>query len=774
MMNTRKNTPLFAAVLLALPLVAQAQAPVLEEVIVTAQKRAQSLQDVPVSVSAISGDLIREGMISSINDVALQTPNFSMSQFNIGEPQYFIRGVGNSLDSAGSDPAVATFIDEVYIGRPAGGSTDLYDLERIEILRGPQGTLFGKNVVGGAISIFTRRPSREFEADVSATAGDYELWALQGRVSGPLTDTVSAKLVGQVRSQDGYVKNVIDGNDYQDQDNKNIRSQVQYDPADNLSILVGADYGEDNVNGNCRNVNNLDLSDPTGLGGFYPPVIDGTTGGDIRKCASSANAFQKRDVGGGLLRVDWGVADATLTAITGYRDLDYRHQEDLAGMPLGTTPFNLVDAVKETSDQISQELRLASDGDGKLNWLVGAFYLNENVDRHEGFVGSFGPPLVPGASVLLDGDIAFTQKADTTTYAGFGQLDYAFNEQWSVSVGSRYTYDEKKIDQGLVNYENPAFDTAVLAAALGVPPSVVQAIFAPNPAVVLGIPANGPGNLGQFVRTGDTSVLAFPYDVKADDDWNKVTSSASVQWNYSEDSMLYLSFAQGYKSGAFVSSVNFAEPATVPLEPEEADSWELGLKSQFFDNRLRVNTSVFTMDYKDLQVFRLVGSLLVGSSAEATSEGAEIDITGLVTENWTLQANYGYLDATYDTFTDDTGINYSGNDLPRAPGDSFFLRSSYRTPLPGGSEVDWVVSYAYSGSFYFDPANSPAMKEGSAGLWDASATWSSPQESWNVSVWGKNLDDEEYRIHSILSNIAGTVDLWGAPRTYGATVKYIF
>ena len=773
MRYTRNNTPLFTAVLLALPLMAQAQAPVLEEVIVTAQKRAESLQDVPVSVSAISGDLVREGLISGMSDVAQQTPNFSMSQFNIGEPQYFIRGVGNSLDSAGSDPAVATFIDEVYIGRPAGGSTDLYDLERIEVLRGPQGTLFGKNVVGGAISLFTRRPSQDFEANVSATAGDYELWAVQGLVNGPLTDTVSAKLVGQVKSQDGYVKNVIDGNDYQDQDNKSVRGQVQYDPADNLSILLGADYSKDNVNGNCRNVNNLDLSDPLGLAGFYPPVIDATTGGNIRKCASSANAFQKREVSGGLLRVDWGVADTTLTSITSYRDLDYHHQEDLAAMPLGLTPFNLVDAVKETSDQFSQELRLASDGHDKLNWLVGAFYMEEHVDRHGGFVGAFGPPLVPGSAVLLDGDIAFTQKADTTTYAAFAQLDYAFNEQWSVSVGSRYTYDEKDIDQGLVNYENPAFDTAVLAGALGVPPAVVQAIFAPQEAVILGIPANGPGNLREFSTTGDTSLLAFPYQVKADDDWNKVTSSASVKWNYSEDGMLYLSFAQGYKSGAFVSSVNFADPATIPLEPEEADSWELGLKSQFFDNRLRVNTSVFSMDYKNLQVFRLVGSLLVGANAKATSEGAEIDITGLVTENWTLQANYAYLDATYDTFEDGT-INYSGNDLPRAPGDSFFLRSSYRTPLPGGSEIDWVASYAYSGSFYFDPANTPAEKEGSQGIIDASATWTSPQEQWNVTVWGKNLDDEEYRIHSILSNIAGTVDLWGPPRTYGATVKYIF
>ena len=773
MNSTPRILPLAGAVMLALPTLAQAQAPALEEVLVTAQKRTESLQDVPVSVSAISGDQVREGMISGMSDVALETPNFNMTQFNIGEPQYFIRGIGNTLDSAASDAAVATFVDEVYIGRPGGASTDLYDLERIEILRGPQGTLFGKNVVGGAISLYTKRPSQEFEGSISGTYGDRDLGVVQGLVTGPLTDTLAGKLVAQTKQQDGYVKNVIDGNDYQDQDNNSARGQLQWDPNSDLSILLGADYSKDKVNGNCRNVNNLELHDPIGLAGFYPEVIEAYTGGDNRKCASTANAFQNREVSGGLLRVDWAVADATLTSITAYREMDYHHSEDLAGLPEGLTPFNLVDAAKENSDQFSQELRLASAGDQKLNWLVGAFYMEENVDRKENFVGSFGPPLVPGTAILLNGDIDFTQKAKTTSYAAFAQIDYAFNEQWSVSVGSRYTYDKKDIKQGLVNNEDPEFDTAVLAGALGVPPSVIHAIFAPQEAVILGIPANGPANLGAFAATGDTSLLAFPYQTKADDDWNKVTSSASVNWNFSDDGMLYLSFAQGYKSGAFVSSVTNPEAAAVPLEPEEVDSWELGLKSEFLDNRLRVNASVFTMDYKDLQVFRLVGSLLVGANAKATSEGVELDVTGLVTENWTLQANYAYLDATYDTFKDGA-VDFSGNDLPRAPQDSFFVRSSYRTPLPGGSEIDWVASYAYTGSFYFESSNSPASKGDSYGVIDASATWTSPQDTWMVSVWGKNLDDKEYRVHTILSNIAGTVDLWGEPRTYGATVKYNF
>ena len=590
-------------------------------------------------------------------------------------------------------------------------------------------------------------------------------------VNGPLTDTVAAKLVGQLKKRDGYTDNVTNGKDYQDEDNQSVRGQVQWDPADDLSILVGADYSKDDVNGNCRNVNNVDLHDPIGLAVFYPPVIAATTGGDVRKCASSADALEKREVTGTLLRVDWDIMDATLTSITAYRELDYHVSEDLAAMPVGTIPFSLVDDVREDSDQFSQELRLTSDNTDKLSWLVGAFYMRENVDRQEGFKGLSGPPLSTGALILLNGDIAFTQKAETTSYAVFGQLDYAFNEQWSVSVGSRYTYDKKEIEQGLENFEDPAFDTSVLAGALGVSPAVVEAIFAPRPAVILGIPANGPGEVAAFAATGDISALNFPYRANADDDWNKVTSSASINWNYSEDGMLYLGFSQGYKSGAFVSSVTNAEAAVVPLEPEEVDSWELGLKAEFLNNRLRVNASVFTMDYSDLQVFRLVGSLLVGANAEATSEGVELDITALLTEHWTVQANYAYLDATYDTFVDGI-VDFSGNSLPRAPENSFFVRSSYRTPLPGGSEIDWVLSYAYSDDFYFEATNAPASREGSYGLVDASATWTSARQNWTIAVWGKNLSDEDYRQHTIISNIAGTVDIWAPPRTYGVTLEY--
>jgi iron complex outermembrane recepter protein len=765
--------PLSVAVLLTVPVLGYSQA--LEEVIVTATKREASLQDVPVSVSAIGGDLVREGEIMGFSDVAAITPNFNMNQFNIGEPQFFIRGIGNSLDSAAADPAVSTFVDEVYIGRSGGSSMDLFDLERIEVLRGPQGTLFGKNVVGGAISIHTSKPSDDFMGKLGVSLGDYDLQVVRGLINGGLTDGVSGKLSFSSRKRDGYVDNVVDGDEYAEQDNLSARGQLLIEASETVEILLGVDYSTDDVTGNCRNGDNFDTWDPTGLGPAYVPVVNALTGGDVSKCASEASPFQERDIAGFLGRVDWDIGSTSLTSITAYRESDYTHLEDLAAVPVGLTAFNLVDAVDEEADQFSQEFRLASTGSGDLQWLVGLFYMQENVERAEDFVGVIGPPLnvLEPASVLLAGDITYGQDAETTSYAVFGQLDYAFNEAWSVSVGARYAYDEKEIDQYMTNQEDPAFDTAVISAAIGLPPAVVEGLFAPEDAVVLGIPANGFGGLIEFATTGNTGALNFPYETSADESWDEFLPSASVNWNFSDSGMAYFTASRGYKSGAFVSSTNTVEAAQSPLDPEIATNFELGLKSQWLDNRLRLNASVFHMDYEDLQVFRLIGSLLVGANAEATSQGLELEATALITDNWTLSGSYAYLDAEYDEYDDGTD-DFSGNMLPRSSEDSYSLRSSYLFNFNNGSLLDFVVSYAYQGDANWTPSNAVAADEDGYGLVDASLNWLSPNTNWEVSLWGKNLSDEEYRIHTILSNISGTVDLWGPPRMWGVTVNYVF
>jgi len=755
-----------AVSLLATGIVSAQDSTALEEILVTAQKREQSLQDVPLSVTAISGDDIVEGGITSFLDVAMETPNFTMTLYNIGEPQYFIRGIGTTLDSAGADPAVATFIDEVYVGRAGGSSMDLYDLERIEVLRGPQGTLFGKNVVGGAISIHTRKPSDEFSSKIGLTVGNYDAISVRGLVSGSISDTVNGSISFSQRKRDGYVENVVDGIDYHDEDNISFRGQLAFAPSESTEIRLIADWSEDDHAGNCRNVNNLSLNDPLGLAAVYPPVIDATTGGDIRKCASSLGAHQKREIGGLTARIDWDLTNSTLTSITAYRETDYSWSEDLAAMPFGETPFNLIDAAVEDSDQISQELRLTSSGDGSVDWLVGAFFMEENVERAENFVGSFGPPIAAQGFVLLDGDIIYAQDAKTTSTALYGQVDWHISDSFSWSIGGRYANDDKKITQALINLEDPAFDSALLSAMFGVPIDLVM----------LGIPANGPGQLFAFLLgTQDPSVLNVPYTANASDDWSEFVPSTSFSWRFGDNNLVYFTAAKGYKSGAFVAQTTNAADAVIALEPEDATNFEIGLKTQFADNRVRLNASVFTIDYTDLQVFRLVGSLLVGASADATSSGLELEVTALLNDNWVVNASYGYLDAEYDKFfEEDTGVDFSGNILPRSADSSFSINSNYTFNLNGGSTIDFGLNYTQKGDYFIEVSNSPASKEDGFGLLNASLAWASADGSWEAVAWGKNLTDEEFRTHSIISNIAGTVDLWNTPATYGLTVNYSF
>lgn len=735
---------------------------VLEQVTVTAQRRVESLQEVPIAVTAIDGDRIKEGGIMSVQDIALETPNFTFTQFNIGEPQYYIRGVGNTNDSAGSDPAVANFIDDVYIGRTGGTSTDLFDLERVEVVRGPHGTLFGKNVVGGAVSVYTRKPSHDFESKVGLTVGNYNQYMVRGLINGRMTDNLAGKFTFSRQKRDGYVDNVVDNGVYHDANNFSARGQMLYTPSDDVEVLMGLDYSKDDLAGNCRNVNNLSDNDPFGLAAiFYAPVIAQTTGGDIRKCASSAPAGQKREVSGGLLRVDWSMEASTFTSITAYRQADYSWSVDLAGLPWGVTTFNLIDAAEEDSNQFSQEFRLASAGGERFDWLVGAFYMKESVDRAENFVGAFGPPFAAQGFFLLDGDIVYAQDNTTKSYALFGKLDWHISDALTLSVGGRYAKDKKSIQQTLLNQENPALDVGFLTL-----------IGHPDPQVVLGIPANGPGGLIGYLTTGNSALLSMPFSVPASDSWSEFLPSADIHWRFSDNNMLYFSYAEGYKSGAFQSQTPFPDQAVVPLEPENVKNYEIGLKSEFLNQRLRLNVAAFQMDYTNLQVFQLVGSLLVGGNAEATSRGIEVDGAALLTENWVLGFTYGYLDAEYDTYIL-PGINdFSGNRLPRSSEHSGSVNTTYTIGLSGGSAIDLSAVYSAQGDFFFDPANSASQLEGGFGVFDASATWRSQDDKWVVSLWGRNLTDEEYRTHSIVSNIAGSVDLWNLPRTYGMTLTW--
>ena len=769
-----KRNRLFHAMLMA-PVVFSglAHAQVIEEVLVTAERRSQSIQDVPLSVAAIGGDDVTVGKISDLNDIAFKVPGVTFNEFNVGEPRLYIRGIGNSSDSAASDQAVGVFLDEVYIGRTGGVGFDLFDLERIEILRGPQGTLYGKNTNGGAVNIVTSKPSQEPEYRLSASAGNYGMTNFKGLANAGITDTIAGKLVMQYQQRDGYGKNVITDDEIatlgdfsasrlikksigaanaddelDDAEKRSIRGQLLFDINDSMSLLLGADYSKDETNGTCRHLQNLDEA-IQGLGLFWQLGMSDRYMKDDRNCSSQFNTDQEREIKGGLARFELEMDWASFVSITAYRESEYDFIDDLTGIPLldlnaqtppgvplpplpgvWTPPENVIDAVDENADQWSQEFRLTGTT-GPVDWVTGAFYMEENVDRKEEYYTQYNTLLQLGLGLPGIGNVLFTQDNETTSMALYGQADWHINDQWTLTYGLRWSDDEKDITQGALDL----LDT--------------------NPS---GVP-----------------LLAPPFSVKANDSWDELTNKVSVNYTPSEDLMLYMTYSEGFKSGAFPSQTSTPEDAAKAADPEQVTNYEAGMKSTWWDNRIQFNVSYYFMDYDDLQVFELNDRLLlVLSNAQAESQGVDLDFNVLLLENLMVSTSYNYSDATYTDYITPTGSDYSDNDLVFAPENAFSLNVDYRYDLDSAGALDFNVSYNWKDDYYTSPSNAEKTRQDDLAMIGASASWTSPDESWVFTVWGKNLDDEQQIASRIVDPTAITSESYMAPRTYGATVTKSF
>ncbi|MBN7798220.1 TonB-dependent receptor [Parahaliea mediterranea] len=756
----------FALLPLAFAVTHAAQAQ-LEEVVVTAEKRSQSIQDVPLSVAALSGSDIEVGKIDGMNDIAFRTPGLSFVEANIGEPRVYIRGIGNGSDSAASDQAVGIFLDEVYIGRTGGVGFDLFDLERIEILRGPQGTLYGKNTNGGAINIVTSRPSREPEMRVRGSVGSDSLLHLQGLASGPLGDSAAGKLVFSWRERDGFGENVITpgevatagdfsaskliggtigaangGEELGDLENWSVRGQLLFDVGANGELLLGADYAKNKTNGNCRHIQNLDKA-IAGLAPFWEGAMSDRYKADERNCASQFDTSQEREVSGLMARFEYDFNWATLTSITAWRSSDYNLVDDLTGLPLidldapspegvplppgsFTGPENVVDAVDEKASQWSQELRLAGGSD-RIDWLAGVFFMQEDVERDEEYYTQYSS-LLQGLGLAPIGNVLFTQDNTTESIAVYGQMDWHLTEQLTLTYGLRWAEDEKDITQNALDL-------------LGTSPSGVPLILP-----------------------------EFPAPASASDSWSKVTQKVSLSYNLTDDMMFYATYSEGYKSGAFQSQTNTVEAAIQPVDPEFVENIEFGMKSSWWDNRAQFNLSYFDMDYEDLQVFELNSRfLLVLLNAQAQSEGVEASFDIMPVDNLTLSASYNWNDASYEEFINANGLDLSGNNLSYAPEQSYTVTANYRWPLAGGSTLDLGATYSWKDDYFLGPQNRERETQEAVGILDASVSWTSVDTSLSVDVWGKNLSDELVLAHQIVDPTGVTSEYYMEPRTYGVT-----
>lgn len=748
-MNARNKNGMKVATLTLLAM--SASAPVMaqavqhDEVIVTATRRAESVQDVAVTLTVLGPQQIAKADINDATGIAINTPGLAYGEFSPGQAIFAMRGIGSADDGAGLDNSVAAFIDGVYIGRGAGVNFDVFDLERIEVLKGPQGALFGRNTIGGAISVVTSKPSLdEFSGKVSVTGGNEGIVRAQGLITGPISENLAGKLVVSHRQHDGFVRNTLLNKDENDEDKTSVRGQLLLG-LDNSEWVLSADYTRDE-------------RDAAGRFPFVSPfeaVAESFGANRPQTNASPIEGFSDRETYGVSLSGEFNFDKGSLISISGFRNVQADWEMPSVGAPLGGTDLangvfglDVNDDILEDIDTFSQELRWVSDLDGPLNYVAGLFYFKEDTDRVEQF--GLDTNSAAGGQVRIGNEYTRTQN-ETTSYAAYGQATYDFSDKWTAILGARVTKDEKDYVATAVNCGQPEADRA--AAGF------------PNFAECQGV-------------GGSLSIIAETFEAPVSDSWSDFSPMGTLQFRPNDDLMIFGTVATGFKSGGFAGSQGVESAATNPVDPESATNYELGFKSELLDRRLRVNATAFYMDYKDLQIVRFgpvpnsaFGTFLTTNIGSADIKGVEVDWNWLLSENFTFSGNYAYLDTEVNDLVIN-GIDASGKTLRQAPEHSVNLIADYNHSLGDSGDLDFNLQYTYVDEQRFDYLSDDTIAEEKK-LVSGSITWVSPGDKYELSVWGKNLTDYDYVKHSYVIG-PGVIGVWGDPRTYGVTATANF
>lgn len=709
----------------------QSEAHAIEEVIVTAQRRAQRLEEVPIAVTAVSRQQLENSAIRGLDEIAARAPSFNMTAMNVAQPRLYIRGAGSNEDGAAQDGSVAVFVDDVYVARGAGQAFEFLDIERVEVLRGPQGTLYGKNVVGGLINVISRRPSFNFDAAADATIGNYNTAEARVYVTGSLTKKMAGSLAVVSRQRDGYAHNIRLDRELENLNLFAIRGQLLYQPTDTLNMLLSTDYSKHKDNGTSRR----------GEGPFSRPPFGSVTAVQTttnpRHNESPRETYQEREIFGATGRVEWEVGPGEVTSISAWRTSEVHLGDAFTGM--GSPPYLVLDTLNmedEKAEQFSQEVRYAFGGlfNDRVTGVVGAYYLHEEVDRAEtaDLISAIGS-MVPSLGGLT-GVSASYQEAKTKSFGAFMSGTWAFTDRLSATLGVRYTDETKDIRTAVVSLED------------------IDSIIAAPP--------------------------TEEYDVSASGNWDGLTPRISIEYQPREHLNFYVSYSEGFKSGGFQGQAPTGAAARTPFNPEYAKSYEFGAKGRLFSNRLSYALAAFTTDYSDLQ-FRQNSQrageplpiLRITNAGAAEASGFEAELSASPFSWLELWGSYSYLDAKYTELTDNNGIDRSGARMTYAP------RSSYNV----GGEATWKLGenhrsfvrseYRWQDDFFYDVDNSAINRQEAYGLLSANVGVRSEDGHWTVEIWGKNLTDELYTTH-VIPFLGDRFALYGAPRTYGLRLRW--
>ena len=808
------------------------------DIIVTASKRSQTLQDTPVAVSVTSAAQLEEAQIRDLIDLQSSVPSLRVSQLqSSANTNFIIRGFGNGANNAGIEPSVGVFIDGVYRSRSAAQIGDLPNVERIEVLRGPQSTLFGKNASAGVISIVTQKPQFEFGGSAEVTYGNYDAITVKGDVTGPISDTIAFSIGGNYNRRDGYAQDLKLGTDVNDRNRWGVRGQLLFEPTDALSIRLIGDY--DKIDENCCIAGNV-IAGPTvaitnALAGGPSVDANNPFSYDVYNNFLSSNKIKNY---GGSAQIDYDLGNMALTSITAYRQVraDTNQDSDFTGADLIGEKSDYVDI-----DTFTQEVRLTSDFDGPINFLIGGYYFNEKVDQQSAIkfgtqFRPYGDALIRAASGnalnvgLLEGTLGALEGAPTKylgtffragngldedyqmkneAFSIFGTVDFEVTDRLTLTLGGNYTKDRKRFSTDVVSSD--VFSGVNLDAAAYTPfrqalligqgvPAPTAAFLAANPTMTLpdGRSANPLAGLKAFqflppflnvpnaVESGKTNDGDFSYSVRA-------------AYELTDTVNIYATYATGFKASsinlsrdsrplasdlAAITAAGLRTPNLVAgsrfADPEESTVYEFGLKGQW--DVAAVNVAVFKQSIKGFQsnVFTGTGFALANAGKQSTF-GIEFDgsvrpVDGL---NLTLAATY--LDAKYDSFINSAFGDISGTTPAGIPELSLSMGGTYTYEFGGGTKAIAHIDYAYESPVQIVeglsgfPANVAQNLKREVNSLNASFTIRLTN-GIDVGVWGRNLTNAQY-LTTIFPAVAQAGSVSGypsQPRTYGGTIRYKF
>ena len=729
----------------------------LEEIVVTAQKRAESVADVPISISVVTGTQLTSYGINNLEQLAYSVPNLKITQTALAN-RIAIRGIASG-DNKGFEQSVAMFVDGIYYGRDQLVRLPLVDLARVEVLRGPQPTLFGKNAIAGAISVVTQRPSKEFEASVDGLHEfEHNETKFTGVLSGPLSDAVGARLVVNYRDIAGWMTNTTMNRKEPSTKEGYIRGILDFNGNNALTGDLKIEYADFKIKGQSREVFN-----PIGT---YSAVFTGPlaveTNLDYRR---QDNGYDSRNhVSNAVLTLNYPVGENTLTSVTGY--LDYGVKEII---DVDFSPVNLLDGTNQQEDyhQLSQELRLTSPTGGAFNYIAGAYYQKTDLDVsdhtlfNKTFLG-FGPPF--NALGDTSNDRTFAQSSKL--WSAFAQGEFAVSEKVRVTIGARYNNESKSGNRNLVIGRGP-LSTAAAPVVIG----TFRAL-----------------NIEAHSIAGNFTEGVF-------------NPMANVKFNMTDHVMLYATYARGSKAGGFdirsnslPTSTTVAKPGAFQFEAEKADNVEAGIR--FNRSDLSLHLSVYNTKYKNLQTNVFDGTLNfnVRNAASATTKGVEADGRVKLGEYWTLSGSAAYLDFNFDDFKNGQcyyqqvpGANgfcdYSGKRNALTPEWTGNVALDYRMPLSSSLTFGFGLNVDYSSSFIVAANLDPRMFQPSFEKYGARLSVGAPDGRWEVSLIGRNLSDERILQTASAMPLATTITkntgvayngIFDRPRTIALTASMKF